>query len=174
MDQDEDCATVLAAVGDLRLGRRQIVEQRRNGGLVRRLSSSYQQPDRAAKLLDDGMVLVNCTGTGDAFKTASRARRSGWIVHFPLDQFVRILRINLIGIFRCIAKSAAGMLAVDTLEGAELGVVVNTASVAAEDKLMARPPTRHQRWGSSVWRCRCLATSLDEGIRVNTTLPRYL
>ena len=55
-------------------------------------------------------ILVNCAGTGNAVKTASRSKEDGSIKHFPLDAFDRIIQINLVGTFRCIAKSAAGML----------------------------------------------------------------
>ncbi|MGI4876248.1 MAG: SDR family NAD(P)-dependent oxidoreductase, partial [Janthinobacterium lividum] len=58
-------------------------------------------------------ILVNCAGTGNAAKTASRSRETGEIKHFPLDAFNMIIQINLIGTFRCIAKSAAGMLTLE-------------------------------------------------------------
>src|SRR6266850_8000097 len=51
-------------------------------------------------------ILVNCAGTGIAIKTASRSREGREIKHFPLDAFDRIIQINLVGTFRCIAKSA--------------------------------------------------------------------
>ena len=44
-----------------------------------------------------------------------------------------IIQINLVGTFRCIAKSAAGMLTLEPLADGERGAIVNTASVAAED-----------------------------------------
>ena len=44
-----------------------------------------------------------------------------------------IIQINLVGTFRCIAKSAAGMLDLEPLADGERGAIVNTASVAAED-----------------------------------------
>ncbi|TXH54819.1 MAG: SDR family NAD(P)-dependent oxidoreductase, partial [Burkholderiaceae bacterium] len=78
-------------------------------------------------------ILVNCAGTGNAVKTASRDRQSGETKHFPIDQFDRIIQINLFGTFRCIAKSAKGMLDLPPLKDGERGVIVNTASVAAED-----------------------------------------
>ena len=77
-------------------------------------------------------VLVNCAGTGNAIKTASRDKETGAIRHFPALAFDRIIQINLVGTFRCIALSAAGMLALESRDG-ERGVIVNTASVAAED-----------------------------------------
>jgi NAD(P)-dependent dehydrogenase (short-subunit alcohol dehydrogenase family) len=84
-------------------------------------------------LIGQERILVNCAGTGNAFETAGRDRESGEIRHFPLDAFERIIQINLIGTFRCIAKSAAGMLTLPPLDDDERGVIVNTASVAAED-----------------------------------------
>ncbi|MDQ7955622.1 MAG: SDR family NAD(P)-dependent oxidoreductase, partial [Pseudomonadota bacterium] len=45
-------------------------------------------------------VLVNCAGTGNAVKTASRDKATGEIRHFPLANFERIVQINLVGTFR--------------------------------------------------------------------------
>ena len=78
-------------------------------------------------------ILVNCAGTGNAIKTASRSKTDGSIKHFPLDAFNWIIQINLVGTFRCIAKSAAGMLTLEPMADGERGAIVNTASVAAED-----------------------------------------
>jgi len=76
--------------------------------------------------------MVNCAGTGNAIKTASRDRKTGEIRHFPIGDFAKIIEINLIGTFRCTAKSAAGMMTLEP-ENGERGVIINTASVAAED-----------------------------------------
>src|SRR3546814_10026466 len=78
-------------------------------------------------------ILVNCAGTGNAIKTASRSKEDGSIKHFPLEAFNWIIQINLVGTFRCIAKSAAGMLTLDPMEDGERGALGITASVAAED-----------------------------------------
>ncbi|HRY90489.1 MAG TPA: SDR family NAD(P)-dependent oxidoreductase, partial [Rubrivivax sp.] len=51
-------------------------------------------------------ILVNCAGTGNAIKTASRDKATGEIKSFPTANFDRIIQINLVGTFRCIAKSA--------------------------------------------------------------------
>ena len=42
-------------------------------------------------------ILVNCAGTGNAIRTASRSRTDGSIRHFPLDAFEEIIQINLVG-----------------------------------------------------------------------------
>ncbi len=78
-------------------------------------------------------ILINCAGTGNAVKTAGRDKKTGEATHFPIDAFNRIIQINLVGTFRCIAKSAKGMLDLAPLEDGERGAIVNTASVAAED-----------------------------------------
>lgn len=88
--------------------------------------------DSVRSKLGQERILVNCAGTTTTVKTASRDRTSGEISHFPLDAFDRIIQINLIGTFRCISKSAAGMMTLDPVDG-ERGAIVNTASAAAED-----------------------------------------
>ena len=83
-------------------------------------------------------ILVNCAGTGNAFKTAGRNKETGEIKSFPLSEFDRIIQINLVGTFRCIAKSAAGMLTLPVLPDGDRGAIINTASVAAEDGQMGQ------------------------------------
>jgi NAD(P)-dependent dehydrogenase (short-subunit alcohol dehydrogenase family) len=116
-------------------------------------------------------ILVNCAGTGNAIKTASRAKDTGEIRHFPLDAFNAIIQINLVGTFRCIAKSAAGMLTLDPLADGERGAIVNTASVAAEDGQMGQAAYSASK-GGVVGMTLPIARDLSsEGIRVNTILP---
>ncbi|MEI6546004.1 MAG: SDR family NAD(P)-dependent oxidoreductase, partial [Burkholderiales bacterium] len=88
---------------------------------------------KARAALGQERVLVNCAGTGLAIKTASKDKQTGEVKHFPTAEFDRIIQINLVGTFRCIAKSAAGMISLPPLEHGERGAIVNTASVAAED-----------------------------------------
>ena len=116
-------------------------------------------------------ILINCAGVGNAVKTASRAKETGEIKHFPLDAFNIIIQINLVGTFRCIAKSAAGMLTLDPLENGERGAIVNTASVAAEDGQIGQAAYSASK-GGVVGMTLPIARDLSsEGIRVNTILP---
>lgn len=115
-------------------------------------------------------ILVNCAGTGNAAKTAGRDKKTGEIRHFPLDQFDLIIQINLVGTFRCIAKSAAGMLTLDDVDG-ERGAIVNTASVAAEDGQIGQAAYSASK-GGVVGMTLPIARDLSrELIRVNTILP---
>src|SRR3546814_4644900 len=74
-------------------------------------------------------ILVNCAGTGNAIKTASRDRQTGEVRHFPLDAFNFIIQINLVGNFRCLAKSAAGLMTLDPLnDDVERGAIVKRSA----------------------------------------------
>ena len=116
-------------------------------------------------------ILVNCAGTGNAIKTASRDKQTGETKHFPLDAFNLIIQINLVGTFRCIAKSAKGMLDLEPLEDGERGAIVNTASVAAEDGQMGQAAYSASK-GGVVGMTLPIARDLSsDGIRVNTILP---
>jgi NAD(P)-dependent dehydrogenase (short-subunit alcohol dehydrogenase family) len=116
-------------------------------------------------------ILVNCAGTGNAIKTASRSKTDGSIKHFPLDAFNWIIQINLVGTFRCIAKSAAGMLTLDPQEDGERGAIVNTASVAAEDGQMGQAAYSASKGGVVGMTLPIARDLMSEGIRVNTILP---
>ena len=116
-------------------------------------------------------ILVNCAGTGNAIKTASRSKEDGSIKHFPLDAFNWIIQINLVGTFRCIAKSAAGMLTLDPMEDGERGAIVNTASVAAEDGQMGQAAYSASKGGVVGMTLPIARDLMSEGIRVNTILP---
>jgi NAD(P)-dependent dehydrogenase (short-subunit alcohol dehydrogenase family) len=116
-------------------------------------------------------ILVNCAGTGNAAKTASRDKTTGAIKHFPLAHFDMIIQINLIGTFRCIAKSAAGMLTLEPLEDGERGAIVNTASVAAEDGQMGQAAYSASKGGVYAMTLPVARDLAQEGIRCNTILP---
>ena len=116
-------------------------------------------------------ILVNCAGTGNAIKTASRSKTDGSIKHFPLDAFNWLIQINLVGTFRCIAKSAAGMLTLEPQEDGERGAIVNTASVAAEDGQMGQAAYSASKGGVVGMTLPIARDLMSEGIRVNTILP---
>jgi len=67
-----------------------------------------------------------------------RDKETGAIGHLPAELFLKTLKVNLMGTFQCIAKSAAGMMTLDGLDDGERGAIVNTASVAAVDGQVGR------------------------------------
>jgi len=71
-------------------------------------------------------IVVNCAGTGSAIRVLSK---NGV---FPLDDFIRVVNVNLIGTFN-VLRLGAERIANTELLGEERGVIINTASVAAFD-----------------------------------------
>ncbi|MGH6870721.1 MAG: SDR family NAD(P)-dependent oxidoreductase [Rhizomicrobium sp.] len=116
-------------------------------------------------------ILVNCAGTGNAAKTASRDRKTGEIKFFQAKDFDRIIQINLVGTFRCIAQSAAGMLTLDPLPGGERGAIVNTASVAAQDGQIGQAAYTASKAGINGVTLVVARDLAQEGIRCNTIMP---
>lgn len=126
---------------------------------------------KARKANGQERVLVNCAGVGGSSKTVSRDRETKAIKEYPLDNFERIIQINLIGTFRCITKSAAGMLTLPVLPDGDRGAIVNTASVAAEDGQVGQVAYSASKAGI-VGMTLVVARDLSsEAIRVNTILP---
>ena len=116
-------------------------------------------------------ILVNCAGTGIGTKTASRDKATGEPKAHPTADFARIIEINLIGTFRCLAKSAAGMLTLEPLADGERGAIVNTASVAAVDGQIGQAAYSASKAGVVGMTLPIARDLMTEGVRVNTILP---
>ena len=117
-------------------------------------------------------VLVCCAGTGAAMKTASRSKQDGSIKHYPADAFNWLIQINLVGTFRCVALSAAGMMTLEPVGAdGERGAIVNTASVAGEDGQMGQVAYAASKAGVIGMTLPIARDLMSEGIRVNTILP---
>ena len=81
-------------------------------------------------------IVVNCAGIGTPGKVLGR---DGVL---PLEQFNRVIQINLVGTFNVLRLCAEAMAASEPLAGEygpERGVIVNTASVAAFDGQIGQP-----------------------------------
>jgi NAD(P)-dependent dehydrogenase (short-subunit alcohol dehydrogenase family) len=72
-------------------------------------------------------ILINCAGIGPARRIVGRNGPQ------PLDEFAKVIQVNLIGTFNAMRLAAADMQTLDPLEDGERGVIVSTASVAAYD-----------------------------------------
>src|SRR5689334_1980756 len=110
-------------------------------------------------------VLVNCAGIGTAMKTFGKSGPA------KLEEFTRVIQVNLIGTFNCI-RLAAALMAKNTpgAEG-ERGVVINTASVAAFDGQIGQAAYSASK-GGIVGMTLPIARDLAElGIRVVTIAP---
>lgn len=119
-------------------------------------------------------ILVNCAGIATGDKTVARDKASGAIVAHRLDRFRRTVEVNLFGTFACISRAAAGMAALDPLADGERGVIVNTASVAAEDGQVGQAAYAASKAGVVGLTLPVARDLMNEGIRVNTILPGIL
>src|SRR3989441_11133373 len=110
-------------------------------------------------------VLVNCAGIGTAMKTFGKAGPA------KLEEFTRVIQVNLIGTFNCIRLGAALMAKNAPGAEGERGVVINTASVAAFDGQNGQAAYSASK-GGVVGMTLPIARDLAElGIRVMTIAP---
>jgi NAD(P)-dependent dehydrogenase (short-subunit alcohol dehydrogenase family) len=116
-------------------------------------------------------VLVNCAGVANAAKTVGRDKETGAVKLYPMVQFELAIAINLVGSFRCIAHSAAGMVTLDPLEDGERGCIISTASVAAQDGQIGQAAYSASKGGVLAMALPIARDLMNDGIRVNTILP---
>lgn len=76
------------------------------------------------KQLGDARIVINCAGIVHGRRIVNKQGA------MPLDEFRRVIEINLIGSFNVMRVAAEKMAALDLI-GEERGVIINTASVAA-------------------------------------------
>jgi NAD(P)-dependent dehydrogenase (short-subunit alcohol dehydrogenase family) len=115
-------------------------------------------------------ILVNCAGGGTPAKIIRRNKETGKIDTLSLEAFTRIVHLNLMSAFQCTAKAAAGMAMLEPFNG-ERGVIVNTASAAAEDGQIGQVAYAAAK-AAIVGMTLPIARDLSsEGIRINTIMP---
>jgi NAD(P)-dependent dehydrogenase (short-subunit alcohol dehydrogenase family) len=94
--------------------------------------TNAEQTERAVALAREhqgaARIVVNCAGVGRAGRIVERDGKP-----MPLEQFKRVVEVNLIGSFNLMRLAAADMIELDPLPDGERGVILLTASVAAFD-----------------------------------------
>jgi NAD(P)-dependent dehydrogenase (short-subunit alcohol dehydrogenase family) len=121
--------------------------------------------DQARQRFGGINVLVNCAGIGTAAKTVGKQGPA------RLEDFTRVININLIGHFNSIRLAAALMAQNAPNAAGERGVIVNTASVAAFDGQIGQAAYSASK-GGIVGMTLPIARDLAElGIRVCTIAP---
>jgi NAD(P)-dependent dehydrogenase (short-subunit alcohol dehydrogenase family) len=127
--------------------------------------------DKARTAHGQERILVNCAGVANAAKTVARDKETKAAKFYPMQQFELAIQINLIGTFRCIANAAFGMVDLKPLVDGEKGVIINTASVAAEDGQIGQAAYSASKGGVLAMALPIARDLMNEGIRVNTILP---
>jgi NAD(P)-dependent dehydrogenase (short-subunit alcohol dehydrogenase family) len=89
----------------------------------------------------------------------------------PLDHFVRVIQVNLVGTFNVIRLAAAAMAENAPSEGGERGVIVNTASVAAYDGQIGQAAYAASKGGIVALTLPIARELARIGVRVMTIAP---
>ena len=110
-------------------------------------------------------VLVNCAGVAPAQKTVGRENKP-----HVLADFRRVIDINLVGTFNVLSKFAARLCAADPV-GEERGVIVNTASVAAQDGQIGQAAYAASKGGIVAMTLPIARELAQHGIRVMSVAP---
>ena len=110
-------------------------------------------------------VLVNCAGIGTAMKTLGKSGPA------RLEEFTRVITVNLIGTFNCIRLAAVHMAQNAPGPDGERGVVVNTASVAAFDGQIGQAAYSASKGGIVGMTLPIARDLAEQGIRVVTIAP---
>ncbi len=119
----------------------------------------------AAERLGPARILVNCAGIAIGAKTVGKDGPH------PLDQFARVIGINLVGTFNMIRLFADRAAKLEALEGGERGVIVNTASVAAFDGQIGQAAYSASKGGVVGMTLPVARDLARSGIRVCTIAP---
>lgn len=113
----------------------------------------------------------NLTGVVNAAGIGPAARVVGRDGPMPLEQFTRVIHINLIGSFNVIRLAAAAMQNNQPEPSGERGVIVNTASVAAFDGQIGQAAYSASKGGVVSMTLPIARELARAGIRVMTIAP---
>ncbi len=117
-------------------------------------------------------MLVNCAGIGIAKRLTRKNKETGAIESHDLATFTKVIQVNLIGTFLMMAKSAAHMQTLKPLTAdGERGVIVCTASIAAEDGQIGQVAYAASKGGVLAMTLPVARDLAQSGIRVATIMP---
>jgi NAD(P)-dependent dehydrogenase (short-subunit alcohol dehydrogenase family) len=89
----------------------------------------------------------------------------------PLEDFMRVIQVNLIGTFNMMRLAASAMMALEPLEDGERGVIVSTASVAAYEGQIGQAAYSASKGGIAALTLPAAREFAQFGIRVLTIAP---
>ena len=150
----EAAAAVAEAIGGLAVA-----------GDVADSASAESALARAAAAHGPARILVNCAGIAVAKRVVGRDGPQ------PLADFETVIRVNLVGTFNMIRLFAAAASQLESLEGGERGVVVNTASVAAYEGQVGQAAYSASKGGVVAMTLPIARELAQFGVRVNSIAP---
>jgi NAD(P)-dependent dehydrogenase (short-subunit alcohol dehydrogenase family) len=144
-----------------------------DGGTALAVQCDITSPDSAQVALaaartahGPARILMNIAGIGTAKRVVGKDGSP-----MALEDFRRVIEVNLIGAFNMIRLAAAEMIPLEALADGERGVIINTASVAAFDGQVGQHAYAASK-GGVVSMTLPLARDLAQwGVRVVTIAP---
>lgn len=117
-------------------------------------------------------ILVNCAGIAIGARLLRKDRETGAVTPHSIASFSKVVQVNLIGTFIMMSQSAAGMVTLDPLnDDGERGVIVSTASVAAEEGQIGQVAYSASKGGVQSMTLPLARDLAKDGVRVNAILP---
>ncbi|GHF39639.1 SDR family NAD(P)-dependent oxidoreductase [Seohaeicola zhoushanensis] len=119
-------------------------------------------------------ILVNCAGILGPARVFQIDRETGEVSPRAMDRLRRVIDVNLTGTFNTIRLFAAGLARGNpqvALDGADRGVIVNTASVAAYEALSAQAAYGSSKAGVAAMTLPLARELARYGIRIVALAP---
>ncbi len=110
-------------------------------------------------------ILINCAGIGTPGKIVGRDGP------MELEDFARVININLVGTFNMMRLVAARMKDLDALDTGERGVMINTASIAAFEGQIGQAAYASSKGGIAALTLPAAREFSRAGIRVLAIAP---
>jgi len=121
---------------------------------------------KAAGALGPARILMNIAGIGSAKRVVGKDGNAA-----PLEDFAKVINVNLIGSYNMSRLFAAECVKLDPVEGAERGVMMFTASVAAFDGQVGQQAYSASKGGLVGMTLPMARDLAQHGIRVCTIAP---
>ncbi|MBU7574206.1 MAG: SDR family NAD(P)-dependent oxidoreductase [Hydrogenophaga sp.] len=122
--------------------------------------------DQAAAAHGPARILMNIAGIGSAKRVVAKDGSPA-----PLEDFAKVINVNLIGTYNASRLFAAACAKLDALEDGERGVMVFTASVAAFDGQIGQQAYSASKGGLVGMTLPMARDLAQHGIRVCTIAP---
>jgi NAD(P)-dependent dehydrogenase (short-subunit alcohol dehydrogenase family) len=171
----EGSARALAAAGakvaifDLNEERGRQIAEELGGIFVRCDVSSAESAEAAFAAAREAHgpcgIAVNCAGIAPAGKIVGKEGP------MPLEDFNKVIQINLVGSFNIMRLAAAEMATREANDDGERGVIISTASIAAYEGQIGQVAYSASKGGVVAMTLQAARELARSGIRVNTIAP---
>lgn len=140
------------------------------GGIAVRVDVTDSQSVEAAieqltTQLGGARILVNCAGIAPGKRIVGRSGA------MPLEEFSRVIQVNLIGTFNVLRVFAAQAANLDPMEEGERAVAINTASIAAFEGQIGQAAYAASKGGVASLTLPAARELAGSGIRVVAIAP---